>query len=179
MKKIIIKSDNPKFVLRHITMEDASEWLGMHKDGEAKRNFMSVPESLSKARKDIEEILNKAKKKMAETFAIDVGGEFAGFVGVHSLDKKLLNRKGAVGVISFGLRKKSRGQGITTEAVKLFIDYIFKKYKLEKISGRCRAFNKASVKLMEKCGFVFESRHKGEAFKDGKYYDNLYYGRGK
>ncbi|MBT7101996.1 GNAT family N-acetyltransferase [archaeon] len=147
----------------------------MHEDAESRRNFNSVPESLIEAKKEIKEKLDMMKKKKGVFFAIDSNDKFIGFVGVHSLDGESLDRKKAVGIIGVGLQKEFRGKGIARRATKLFVDYVFKKYKLGKISGRCRGFNKASVKLMEKCDFVFESRHKKEAQKNGKFYDNLYY----
>ena len=175
--KPILKSTKPKFILRKLSVKDAQGWLDIQNDKEARRNFNSVPETLSEAKKELKEKLENIKKKKAEFLAIEIDRKFVGFVGIHSLDKKSLNRKESVGVIGAGLHKNFRGKGIVTSVVKLFIPYCFKKFKLGKISGRCREFNRASVRLMEKCGFVFEKRGKKEALKDGKYYDNLYFGR--
>ena len=175
MKKVILKSKNPEFILRHVTIKDAQAYLEIHKDKEARKNFMSVHKNLKEARKSIKKAIERKRKKISETFAIDINGKMIGFVNIHSLNEKPLNKIGEIGTIGAGLKKEFRGKGIATKAVKLFIPYVFKKYKLKRISGRCRGFNKASARMMEKCGFVFEGRHKKEVYKDGKYYDNLYY----
>ena len=47
-------------------------------------------------------------------------------------------------------------QGYATEAVKAFLPVIMPKLGLSKIAGICLAENKASVKVMERCGFVKE-----------------------
>ena len=44
-------------------------------------------------------------------------------------------------------------QGYATEAVKAFLPVIMPKLSLECIKGICLAENKASVKVMERCGF--------------------------
>ena len=47
-------------------------------------------------------------------------------------------------------------KGYASEAVKAFLPVIMPKLGLSKISGICLADNKASVKVMERCGFVKE-----------------------
>ena len=47
-------------------------------------------------------------------------------------------------------------QGYATEAVKAFLPVIMPRLGLRTIAGICLAQNKASVKVMERCGFVKE-----------------------
>lgn len=47
-------------------------------------------------------------------------------------------------------------KGYATEAVKAFLPVIMPKLGISRIKGICLAENKASVKVMEKCGFVKE-----------------------
>lgn len=47
-------------------------------------------------------------------------------------------------------------QGYATEAVKAFLPVIMPKLGITKITGICLADNKASVKVMERCGFTKE-----------------------
>ncbi len=44
-------------------------------------------------------------------------------------------------------------QGYATEAVKAFLPVIMPKLGIDRIKGICRAENKASVKVLERCGF--------------------------
>lgn len=46
--------------------------------------------------------------------------------------------------------------GYATEAVKAFLPVIMPKLNLDRMTGICLADNKASVKVMERCGFVKE-----------------------
>ena len=47
-------------------------------------------------------------------------------------------------------------KGYATEAVKAFLPAIMPKLRLSRIAGICLANNKASVKVMERCGFIKE-----------------------
>lgn len=47
-------------------------------------------------------------------------------------------------------------QGYATEAVKAFLPVIMPKLGISQIAGICLADNKASVKVMERCGFIKE-----------------------
>ena len=47
-------------------------------------------------------------------------------------------------------------QGYATEAVRAFLPVIMPQLKITRIGGICLAANKASVKVMERCGFVKE-----------------------
>ena len=47
-------------------------------------------------------------------------------------------------------------QGYATEAVKAFLPVIMPKLGIDRIKGICLADNKASQKVMERCGFVKE-----------------------
>lgn len=47
-------------------------------------------------------------------------------------------------------------KGYATEAVRAFLPVIMPRLGIEKMAGICLADNKASVKVMERCGFVKE-----------------------
>ena len=48
------------------------------------------------------------------------------------------------------------GQGYATEAVQAFLPVILPKRGISRIAGICQVENTASIKVMEKCGFVKE-----------------------
>ena len=48
------------------------------------------------------------------------------------------------------------GRGYATEAVRAFLPVILPRLGIDRIKGICQAANKASVKVMERCGFVKE-----------------------
>lgn len=52
-------------------------------------------------------------------------------------------------------------QGYATEAVKAFLPVIMKQLNITRIAGVCLAGNKASAKVMDRCGFVKEFEGEG------------------
>jgi len=58
--------------------------------------------------------------------------------------------------VGYHIGKAYTKKGYATEAVKAFLPVIMPKLGLERIKGICLAENKASQKVMERCGFVKE-----------------------
>jgi [ribosomal protein S5]-alanine N-acetyltransferase len=146
-----------EFILRPITLDDARGYLECHKDKEAKRNFMSVPKNLEEAK---EEVADGIKKNLV-FFAIEFNREFVGFINLKA-DRYLKNSA----VLGMGVIKKFRNKGLATKAVRKVTEHGFKKIELERISGKCRTFNKASGKVMKKAGYKFKEILKKNKFVD-------------
>ena len=58
--------------------------------------------------------------------------------------------------IGYHIGESFTGHGYATEAVKLFLPFIFEKLNISQIFGICHADNAASCRVMEKCGFTLE-----------------------
>ena len=56
--------------------------------------------------------------------------------------------------IGYHIAKQFTGQGYATEAVKAFLPAMAQKLNLNEVYGICLAENLASIRVMEKCGFV-------------------------
>lgn len=69
-------------------------------------------------------------------------------------------------------KKEHRGKGYTTEAVKLFCDYLFNEKKITRLEIRCRTENAASRRVAEKSHFVHEGTSKCAFRRAGKLYDS-------
>ncbi len=56
--------------------------------------------------------------------------------------------------IGYHITKQFTGQGFATEAVKAFLPAMAQKLNIKEVYGICLAENTASVRVLEKCGFV-------------------------
>ncbi len=159
-------------------MSDFKGYFDCQKDEEARKNFMTTPKNLTEAKKEVKEIVSEYKKKKPsnEHFAIEINGEFAGYAELHDLNRKYHEHKGAIG---YCLNKNFRKKGIGTEAVKLVTNYAFRKYKLKRLAGWCRAFNRASSRVLEKAGYKLEGILRKNKFKNGKYMDDMLWAKVK
>tara|TARA_Y100000034_G_C6644217_1_gene281732 strand:- start:34 stop:525 length:492 start_codon:yes stop_codon:yes gene_type:complete len=157
---MIIKTND--FVLRKPKESDLKSWFKYYQDKDIKKNFMSIPKDLAEARKELFD-----KSKNVDNFVIDTDEKIVGSVSIHDI---IENHKAT---ISFWIAKKYRGKGIATKVCKIITKYVFEKYKLKRIQGNVRTFNKASAKVMEKCGYKLEGILRKNKLKDGKYLDDM------
>jgi ribosomal-protein-alanine N-acetyltransferase len=166
------------FVLRHFKISDAKDLYESEQDLDSKRNFMSTFKSVNEAKKAIKRVIKEYSKSkpLEEKFVIEVNGKFAGNISIHSLNKKNKEHVCEVGGCT---NKEYRNKGLATKSLKLITKYAFEKYKLKRIVGNCRTFNKASAKVLKKCGYKLEGILRKNKFKDGKYLDDMVWAKVK
>ena len=75
------------------------------------------------------------------------GGQNIGYIQLCQIDDGSWE-------IGYHIAKHFTGQGYATEAVKAFLPVMAKKLNLKEVYGICLAENTASVRVLEKCGFV-------------------------
>jgi [ribosomal protein S5]-alanine N-acetyltransferase len=104
-------------------------------------------------------------------FAIEIDGEAAGGIGIHQQDD--IHRKNAE--LGYWLAEKFWGQGIMTLAIRQIVDFTFDTFDIERIFARPFGRNKASQRVLEKAGFIFEGKFEKALYKNGEYIDELVY----
>ena len=171
---MIIKTK--EFILRPIRMSDAKAYFETMQDKQTQKGFMTFPKNIREAKKEIKGRIRDTNSKKSETFAIEVNGEYAGFV---EIDHENWNPKDHRGRVHYCTHPKFRGKGITTKAVKLITEYGFKKLKLKRIVGTCRSYNKASARVLEKARYKLEGILRKDVIKNRKYTDTMIWARVK
>lgn len=83
------------------------------------------------------------------TWALDVGGEFAGVVSLDDIVDGSAN-------LGFWMAPQHRGHGYLTEAVAAVLDYAFGTRDLERVEWRAFAGNIGSARVAQRTGFRFE-----------------------
>src|SRR5262249_1735077 len=78
--------------------------------------------------------------------------------------------------IGYWLAKPYWGRGIMTAVVRNTCAFAFHKWGLAKITAHVFAFNPASARVLEKCGFEQEGYLKKHYLKDGQLIDAKVYG---
>jgi ribosomal-protein-alanine N-acetyltransferase len=68
-----------------------------------------------------------------------------------------------------------RGQGIMTEALSLFSDYLFQSTKIHRVQLIIAEGNIASEKVAQKCGFTYEGTARQAMFERGRHRDMKIY----
>jgi ribosomal-protein-alanine N-acetyltransferase len=106
-------------------------------------------------------------------FAIDLGGEPVGGVGVEPLED-VYHRSANIG---YWVAEPHWGKGIATAAVEFICDYALRTFPLERLQADVFGWNAASARVLEKLGFTLEGRRRRAVIKDGRVGDLLLYAR--
>ncbi len=68
-------------------------------------------------------------------------------------------------------RDEDKGKGYTTEALKIFVAYLFELKPIKRLEIQVSKDNIASRKVAENCGFKYEGLKRQAVFSKGKYHD--------
>ena len=109
-----------------------------------------VYESAEEARAAIEFLMSRydsADGPFVYPIITNDGGKNIGYVQLCQIDDGSWE-------IGYHIAKQFTGKGYATEAVKAFLPAMAKKLNIKEVHGICLAENTASVRVLEKCGFV-------------------------
>jgi ribosomal-protein-alanine N-acetyltransferase len=107
------------------------------------------------------------------SFAIDVNGEAVGGIALVLHDD--VERCSAE--VGYWLSEHYWGRGIATAALKTITEYAFTQFKLTRVFAVPFAHNVASMRVLEKAGYICEGRLRRSAIKDGVVLDQLMYAK--
>lgn len=85
-------------------------------------------------------------------------------------------RKDRNGYIGYVIARKHWNKGLTTEALKVFVEYGFSQLEVHRIEAHVEPENIASAKVLTKIGFQKEGLLRESTFNKGQYQDMVYYG---
>jgi RimJ/RimL family protein N-acetyltransferase len=106
-------------------------------------------------------------------FAIEIQGEAVGGIGIHPLDDVYRG----TAEIGYWLAEPFQGTGIITAAVHAIVPAAFKRPGIIRIQAGIFANNPASMRVLEKCGFIREAVHRNAITKHGAVMDEILYVR--
>ena len=133
------------------------------------RDDFPHPYTREKARDWISTCLRQ--ERPVSQLAVIVDGEAAGAVGM--MRGRDIYR--CTAEIGYWLGEQHWGNGIMTEAARLFTGYVFEQFPIERLYGWTFDFNPASARVLEKAGYFFEAKLQCSAIKEGRMCDQLLY----
>jgi [ribosomal protein S5]-alanine N-acetyltransferase len=163
----------PGAVLRPWQKEDAPS-LALHADNprvaSCMRDLFPSPYTIDDARRFIAMATGPSRNIL---LAIEVQGEAAGGVGIHPLADVYRG----TAEIGYWLAEPYWGKGIATEAVRAIIPVAFGQSGIVRIQAGIFSGNPASMRVLEKCGFIREAVHRNAITKHGVLMDEILYVR--
>jgi [ribosomal protein S5]-alanine N-acetyltransferase len=172
---LIIK--NTKFLLRDHVIEDLDNFHRWISDDEVMKyvyfgKTSTREESFIKLSEAIQENISNNRTKYFFAAELIESHENIGECGI-TIEKKETN--GGIGNMGYFLLKEYWGKGYATEIAKLLIDFGFNELKLHKIIASCDSENRASERVMIKCGMIKEATLKYCRYSNGIWKDELQY----
>lgn len=171
-KRNIIAKDGD-VILRELTnsdMDKLSEYANNEKVSINLRDAFPKPYTLSDAKK-FKKMVDAQNPKTI--FAIEYQGNYVGNISL--LIGKDVYRKSAE--IGYFIGEPFWNKGIMTKAVKLITDWGFKHLDILRIHTGIFEFNKASQRVLEKCGYIKEGIFRKSVCKNNKMYDEIRYAK--
>jgi len=170
-----LKSYKPQIQIRPLTLADALDIYENVKDKEIVRYTINIPHPyhLADARRFIKDSLKARKDKTAYIFGIELKGtkSVIGVISLSKIDKK--NQKCELG---YWLGKKYWSQGTMTRAVKMILEFAFKKLKIHRVYASTFADNNGSIRVLENNKFFLEGIQYETILRKGKWYNLFLYG---
>ena len=158
-------------ILRKLTYSDKgnlAKLLNNKKIWDNLRNRIPYPYQ-EKDAEDFIKLINN--DNLHQVFAIEYDGKFCGVIGLE-VQKDIYEKSAELG---YWIGEPFWGKGIATKSVKLIIEIGFNTLNLLRIYAGVFEFNIASMKVLEKNGFLKEGIFKKAIFKNGKILDEHRY----
>lgn len=167
MKKIVGKKIN----LRSINQKDVQSIYEHVKDPRITRYLLiKQPYTIKMARDFVKRAQADDKKKKAYHFGIE-DKESKKIIGMISLRSWSHEHRHAE--VGYWLGLKYHRQGIMSEALKLVLNFAFKRAKLVRVQAGVMRSNMASASLLKKVGFKYEGCLRKYFLNNGRWQDDL------
>ena len=114
-----------------------------------------------------------ARTPVQTHWAVEVGGEAVGGIGFEP-GEGVHAKSGHFG---YWLGESYWGRGIMTAAVRAASDFAFGHFDVVRLEAPVFEWNTASMRVLEKCGFVREGVLRNSVLKDGQLIDAVLYAR--
>ena len=114
-----------------------------------------------------------ANKPQPTAWAIDVGGLAVGGIGID-IGEGIYAKTARFG---YWLGEPLWGQGIMTAAVRATAEFVLGHFDLVRLEAPVFEWNPASMRVLEKCGFVREGVQRKGVYKEGRIIDAVIYAR--
>lgn len=156
--------------VRSFGREDA-ESLALHADNREVwlnlRDAFPHPYTIA----DAETFIERCRQPPETTFAIVVDGHAVGAVGfLLGSDVERISAE-----LGYWLGESYWGRGIMTAVVKAVTDYAAREHGLTRVFATPFSWNRASMRVLEKAGYVLEGIMRRSALKDGEIVDKFLY----
>jgi [ribosomal protein S5]-alanine N-acetyltransferase len=164
-----------RLVLRALRPSDAERVFALRSDPVVMRHVTRpLAGTLEDANALIERVNTTVAAAEAVQWALTLKGDdaFIGLIGFWRMEKQHY-----LAELGYTLARDQWGKGLMSEAIHAVVDFGFNTLGLHKVEAITRPGNTASIRVLEKNGFVQEGHFKENIFHNGVFLDSLHFGR--
>ena len=164
-----------RLILREVRMSDAPAFFIMRSDPEAMRYVRRpMAATLEDAEAFITRVQDGQRANTCAQWALTLKGndECIGVIGPWRIDQE--NHRGELG---YTLARALWGKGLISEAIATVVDHSFNNLGLHSLEAWVDPRNLASMRVLEKNGFVREAYFRENVFWDNTFSDSVVFSR--
>jgi len=166
-----------RLIIRDPMLSDIDDWHRLLADPQTMYYLPDImTSSLAESQQNLENVVIEAQKKERVNYFFAIvekaTGSFVGSVGYTVTEVTTVGKLVGLG---YFMLPEYQGKGYMSEAVREVIRFAFEENQVYRISTGCLAENKASERIMQKCGMIKEAEYKSYVWYDGKMKDRVEY----
>ena len=166
-----------RLVIRDPVLSDIDDWHRLLSDQSTMYYLQDIKtHSIDESRDNLDVAVKEARKpdRAMYYFAVEHGetGAFIGTVGYTVIDTTPLGKIAGVG---YFILPEYHGNGYVTEALREVIRFAFEDDGVYRINTGCLTENRASERVMQKCGMIKEAEFKAYTWHDDRMKDRVEY----
>lgn len=166
--------ETERLLLREFFLDDANAMFNNYAGDDEVTKYLTWPTHQSAAESEavISEWLPDYEKEECYNWAIELKelGEIIGAISAFDINEKVEKLQ-----VGYCIGKKWWNQGITTEALKAVMDFLFDEVGAKRIEARHDTQNVYSGKVMRKCGMKYEGTHRQSDYNNQGVCDTAWY----
>ena len=173
----MIRLTTEQLIIRDPLLTDIDSWHRLLSNVETMYYLPDIlTHTLEESKKNLEIAVAESKSKNREKyfFAIEnkETGAFIGSIG-YTVDQ--VTPVGKLVELGYFILPEFHGRGYITEALREVIKFAFEDNDVHRISTGCLKENRASERVMQKCGLIKEAEFRSYIWHDGKMKDRVEY----
>lgn len=165
--------ETERLVLRNLSHDDVDEVFAIRSNPDT---MQFIPRPLAKTREDAIAVIDMitgftaANEKINWAITEKGADKVIGIIGYPNFRPESFRAE-----VGYVLNRDHHRKGIAYEALTAVLNYGFEQLKLHSIEAIIRPENIASIKLVEKAGFVKEGHFRDYVFHNSRFWDEAVY----
>ena len=173
----MIRFETKRLIIRDPVPSDIDGWHRLFSDAKTMYYLQEImTHSFDESQQNLEAAIDEANSKARTKYFLAIEHKETGaFIGELGYTVTQTTPLGHLVGMGYFILPQYHNQGYVTEAVNEVIRFAFAERDVYRIAIGCLTENRASERVMQKCGFIKEAQYKSYTWHDGRMKDRVEY----